>query len=191
MELPSAGERHRRGEDLRRRREHAGDFLRGRRLAVEPALSQIASEPEQHAGLGGGLDAFGHRHQSQALAEPHHGRDDLAAFADLGHRTHKTAVHLQLVEGQRLKMQKAGIAGAEVVERQPAPELLQFDRDGTGAGQVLEQRALGHFDGEAIERELAPFGTCGDHRGNARVLQLNGGEVARRDAVNCSPADRK
>src|SRR6266849_6024417 len=83
-----------------------------------------AGEPQQHALLLG-LDPFDdHRHAERA-AERVDGLDDHPAVRGLVERRHEAAVDLELVEGERLQVAQARIAGAEVVEREAYPERPQ------------------------------------------------------------------
>ena len=98
----------------------------GNRFAEKPALPHLATEQQQHLGLFLGFHALGDRRQAEALPETHDCGDDLAALPPCRHRANEAAVHLQFIEGQRLKMKQAGVACAEVVEGQTAPERLEL-----------------------------------------------------------------
>jgi hypothetical protein len=74
--------------------------------------------------------------KSEALPQPNNGRHNLAAVALLYNGADKTLVHFQLVEGKRLQVAQARIAGAEIVQckltaRIPESELSDFLRSVT------------------------------------------------------------
>ena len=157
--------------------EHAGDIVDGGGLAVKVALTEIAAQPEEHAGLRGSLDAFGDGSESEALAEADDSGDDFPALTHAGHGADETSVDLEAVEGEGLEVAQAGVAGAEVVEGEAAAELLQLAGNGIGAGEVFEERALGDFDDDAVEREASLLRAFGDDGGNAGILQLDRGKI--------------
>src|ERR1035441_7927604 len=82
-----------------------------------PSLAKLTAQPQHSLSLFACLDSFGNGPQPKALAEPYHSGNDLSAFPSFGHRGDKTAVYFQLVEGQRLEMEQAGIALSKIVER--------------------------------------------------------------------------
>ncbi len=142
------------------------------RPAVEPALSFIASEPEQHLRLVAGLDAFGHRAQAETLAQTDDRRRDLAAFERDPHRPDKSGVHLQFIERQRLQVPQARIAGAEVVQREPHAQVLQFAGDRACLHDVAHERAFRYFKHEALQRKSAGLRHALDLAGQVRIAEL-------------------
>src|SRR6185312_12461372 len=105
-------------------REEVGKLMRGNGTAVEPALSALAAEPEKHVSVGLMLDAFGDCDEPETVAEADDGGGDLSALAGMGHGANEAGIDLELVEGERLEVAEAGIAGAEVVEREAGALLL-------------------------------------------------------------------
>jgi len=123
-----------------------GKALRRFRLSEEPALPNVASKPHEHLCLLLGFHAFCHGGKPQALPQANDGRDDLAAAALPHHGGDKTAVHLQLIEGQRLQVEQAGIPGAEVVQGQFAAQFLQFLSNQSGLLQIVVEGTFSDFD---------------------------------------------
>src|SRR5581483_5256029 len=58
---------------------------------------------------------------------------------------HETAVDLELVEGEAAQVQKARIAGAEIVERQAHSQRLEPAHGSFRAVHIAEQRTLGEL----------------------------------------------
>jgi len=96
--------------------ESSGELLGRYGTSIEPALADVAAEPEEHIGDGLTFDAFGDGGKTEAVAEANDGGGDLAAFTSMSHGADEAGVDLKLVEGQKLEVAEAGVAGAEVVE---------------------------------------------------------------------------
>ena len=73
----------------------------------QPPLPQLTSHPKQHLGFFYCFHAFRNSEKPQALSQPNHCGNDLAALALVGHRMHKGAIDFQLVERQRLQLREA------------------------------------------------------------------------------------
>ena len=84
--------------------------------AVEPALADVAAEPEEHVGDGLGFDAFGYGGEVEGVSETDDGGGDFSGLAGVVHRADEAGVDFDFVEGEELEMAEAGVAGAEVVE---------------------------------------------------------------------------
>jgi hypothetical protein len=151
-----------------------GDLRAGCGATVEPALPALAAEPEEHVRLLFGLDAFGDGDEAERVTETDGGGDDLAALAGAGHVHDKAAIDLELVEGEGLEVLEAGVAGAEVVEREATTEGLDAVSDGLRAGEVHKEGALGDLDGEVAERKAGLVGDVGDLVGEGEVAELEG-----------------
>ena len=85
---------------------------------VEPALADVAAQPEEHVGDGLAFDAFGDGGEAEAVAEADDGGGDLSALPRVRHGADEAGVDLEFVEGEELEVAEAGVAGAEVVERE-------------------------------------------------------------------------
>jgi len=64
-------------------------------------------------------------------------------------RGDEAAVDLDLVERQSLQIAQAGIAGAEVVEREPHAERAQLQEPRRGLIRIFDQHAFGHLEHQA------------------------------------------
>ena len=98
-------------------RDHKCNVLGWQGPPEVPALAKRTAQPQHSLSLFARLDSLGNGPQPKALAEPYHSGHDFSAFAPFGHRGDKTAVYFQLVEGQRLEMEQAGIALSKIVLR--------------------------------------------------------------------------
>ncbi len=86
--------------------------------SVEPALADVATQPEEHVGDGLAFDAFSDRDQAKAVAEADDGGGDLSALPRVRHGANEAGVDLEFVEGELLQVAQAGVAGPEVVQGQ-------------------------------------------------------------------------
>src|SRR5438067_12806814 len=86
--------------------------------AVEPTLADVAAQPEKHVSDGLTFDTLGDGGEAEAVAEANDGGGDLSALAGVRHGADEGGVNFELVEGKKLEMAKAGVAGSEVVERE-------------------------------------------------------------------------
>ena len=96
-----------------------------------------------------------------------------------GDAVHETAVDLDDVQRQALQVGHAGIARAEVVQRQAHAEFVQRLQDPLRRAHVLHQHALGEFQRQRIGRQRVPLQAVGDPRRQRRLAQLAGRQVDR------------
>src|ERR1700733_14995072 len=167
------------GWPKRARGEDGGELFGGYGTTVEPALPELAAEPEEHVGVGLALYALGDGNEIEAVAEADDGGGDLSAFPGVGHGTDEAGIDLQLVEGKRLEMAQAGVAGAEVVEGEARTLLLELIGDEGGLCGVADQSALGDFEDKAAQGEVCLVGGETDVPGKAGIGELGEGDVDR------------
>jgi hypothetical protein len=130
--------------------------------AVEPALTDVAAQPKEHVGDVLRFDPFGDGGKAEAVAEADDGGGDLSAVPGMGHGADEASVDLELVEGQELEVAEAGIAGAEVVEREAGTLFLQLGRDSGGVFGVVDEGAFCDLEDEAVEGEICVLGGGAD-----------------------------
>ena len=94
-------------------------------------------------------------------------------------RRDEAAVDLDLLHRQPLQVGQRRVAGAEVVDREPHPELAQVVQHGDGPVGVGHDRALGDLQGQPVGRDVVPGEQAGDVGDEVGVLQAAGGEVHR------------
>ncbi len=157
--------------------EDFGKLLGWNGAAVEPALADVATEPEEHVGDGLVFDSFGDGGETEAVAETDDGGGDLSALARVRHGADEAGVDFEFVEGQELEMAEAGVAGSEVVEREAGALLFQFVGDAGGVFGVADESALGDLEDEALEREVGLLGGGEDVFGKGEVGELGEGDV--------------
>ena len=138
--------------------ESFGELLGRDGAAVEPALADVAAEPEEHVGDGLGFDAFGDGGEAEAVAEADDGGGDLSALTGVRHGADEAGVDLEFVEGQELEVAEAGVAGSEVVEREAGALLLQLGCDAGSVFGVADEGALGDLEDETVEGKFCVFG---------------------------------
>ena len=68
--------------------------------AVEPALADVAAEPEEHVGDGLVFDAFGDCGETETVAETDDGCGNLPALTGVIHGADEGGVDFELVEGE-------------------------------------------------------------------------------------------
>jgi hypothetical protein len=129
------------------------------RTAIEPTLTDIAAKPEEHVGDGLVFDAFGNGGEAEAVSEADDGCGDLSALSRVRHGADEAGVDLEFVEGKKLEVTEAGVAGSEVVERETRALLLQFVGDAAGVLCVADEGALGDLEDETLQREVCVL--CG------------------------------
>jgi hypothetical protein len=93
-------------------------------FAKQPALANVAALPGKQLALLGVLNTFRNRAHAEALAEADDCRHNFAALGGFDHVFNEAAVNLELVKRERLEMQKAGVAGAEIVQSKADAEGL-------------------------------------------------------------------
>ena len=81
------------GEDL-------GELFGRDGAAIEPALADVAAEPEKHVGDGLAFDPFGNGGEAEAVAEADDGGGDLSALTGVDHGADEAGVDFELVEGK-------------------------------------------------------------------------------------------
>jgi hypothetical protein len=145
--------------------------------AVEPALAEVAAEPEEHVGDGLGFDAFGDGGETEAVAKADDGGGDFAAVAGVVHGADETGIDFELVEGEGLEVAEAGVAGAEVVECETGALLFEFGGDAVGVLGVAGECALGDLEDETAEGKAGLFGGGTDVFGEREVGELGEGDV--------------
>ena len=151
--------------------------------AIEPALADVAAEPEEHVGDGLVFDAFGDGGEAEAVAETDDGGGDLSALARVRHGADEAGVDLEFVEGEELEVAEAGVAGSEVVEREAGALLFQFGCDAGGVFGVADEGALGDLEDETVEGEVCLLGGGADVFGKSEVGELGEGDVDREGEV--------
>jgi transcriptional regulator with XRE-family HTH domain len=123
------------------------------------------------------LDALGHGLDAERLAQ----RDDrvrergfLGSFADI---LDEHTVDLDDIDREPSKVAQRGVAGPEVVERQPHPEQLELAEQVDGGVRVLHQRGLRDLQHEATRVDpcrIRPPADIGEER---LALELPRGDV--------------
>ena len=90
------------------------------------ALAEVAAEREQLGELVGGLDPLGDDRHLEALAEADDRAGDRGLAAVDPDPVDERAVDLEHVDREARQVAQRGVAGAEVVDREPHPEPLQL-----------------------------------------------------------------
>ena len=92
-----------------------------------------------------GFHALGDHLQLHGVRQRDHGADDGGVVGIGGQVAHKRAVYFQGVDREALQVAQAGVAGAEVVDRQADAHVGQFLQGGGGAGRVRHDHAFRDF----------------------------------------------
>src|SRR5664279_5216984 len=127
----------------------------GEGAGEEVALAAVARLAPDVVELAGVLDAFGERLDAESLAELDEGVDDGAGLGVSGDVTHERPVDLQRIDGELAQVAEAGIARAEVVDRDAHAQCLegvQMPRAGFG---VAHEYRLGDLEGERVWAQAA------------------------------------
>ena len=141
------------------------------------ALELGAALGAQPVALLGGLDAFGRDLHAEQPAEAHDPLDDAEGVLLAAERAGERARDLDLVE--LLQVAQAGIAGAEVVDRDPDAQSLELVEDRAGDLGVAQQRALGDLELEAFGLEAGLGERLADLVDQLAMEELRGRQVDR------------
>ena len=122
----------------------------GRGLAHQEALQIVAAPLDQHGCGLLVLDPFGDGRQAEPFGEPDDGAHEQPVVCRSREVLHERAVDLDDVDAQPAQVAERGIAGAEIVDRDAAPEILGARDEAGRIIDVLERRHLGDLDGDAL-----------------------------------------
>ena len=114
------------------------------------ALAYLTAEFDQLLEDVLGLDALCYDLQVKSPADRNHGFDDLGFPRLACHRIDEGAVDFYHVKVQRPQLIEAGIASAEIVERDAHAEISQRLERGLGLIDFLDDGGLGQFQHEAL-----------------------------------------
>ena len=103
----------------------------------------------------------------------------------------EAAVDLDLVERKALQIAQRGIAGAEIVERDPYPDGAKLMQDGKRRVVVADQDRLGDLELEPARRQAGGRERCDDLQRQRAALELDRRDVDRKpDVVRASSRPR-
>src|SRR5579872_730074 len=126
-----------------------------------------------------GLHALDGGDDTKALRKRQRGSHHSLAFVAGENVARERLVDLDLVEGEDCQIADRGEAGAEIVERDRKPEMLQSPDRGEVRFAVFQQRGLGDFELEACGREPRLEQRAEDGIEQIAVLELYGRDVDR------------
>src|SRR5262249_4499699 len=136
-------------ESAKRSSGHAGlgqqpvERLARRRPSEQEALHLLAAgEPEQYALLLS-LDTLGEQRQPERPAESDNGLHYRLGIGAAAERLDEALVDLELVELEALQIGQAGIAGAEIDDREPHAEGLERIEAELDLVGIVDQHAFG------------------------------------------------
>ena len=124
------------------------DDLRWLGTVEEESLRGIAAGRLEVAELVGGLDALGGDRQLERVAELDHRVDDRHVLLVVGQAAYERPVNLDAVDGEPAQVLERRVAGAEVVDRDLDPELLDLGEHADRRLGILDQHALGDLEAE-------------------------------------------
>src|SRR2546429_1217708 len=111
--------------DLRRVREEEIDLVRRCRPREEEALGEVAAELPQRRELPVRLDAFGDREQAEGVSEADEVRGDRGVLRVVLDALDERAIDLDQVDREAPQLAEGREAGAEVVDRDPHPHVVE------------------------------------------------------------------
>ncbi len=130
----------------------------------------------------GGLDPFGDDRHLQPVRQRDDGLGDRAVLGLGQHVLDERAVDLQLAHRQAAQVAQAGVAGAEVVDRELHAERLQRMQLAQARIGARHQRRLGQFEFEQRCRHAVPLERGAQRRQQSGVEQLHRRQVDRHHA---------
>ena len=116
-------------------------------------LAELAAEPDQVLPGAPVGHPLGHHRQPEVVPEVDDRADDRRVEALAVARGQERAVDLQLVHRQAAQVGQRGVAGAEVVDRQPHPAVAQLPQHQQRPVRVGHDAGLGDLQGEQVGRQ--------------------------------------
>ena len=135
----------------KRCRQHVIDVLGRVGASEQEPLPACAPQREQLVALHGGLHAFGDRREAERPGHVHDRADDGRVVRIRPEPGDEAAVDLDLVDGKALEVAHRGVAGAEVVDGQTDPDLVQPLRRARHLG--VHQRRLGELEHQRLRAD--------------------------------------
>src|SRR3569833_1363067 len=135
-------------------RQHADDVACLDRSGEQIALAGAAAHLHESARLAFGLHALRGDVYAQGVRQGQDGTDDRCVVGVLLNAAYEAAIYLERVHREALQVGERGVAGAEVVDSDANPELLET-KDGELAGRsirhsdALSDLQLKHVGGRA------------------------------------------
>src|SRR6185437_2101807 len=165
-EAPDWGLRHRR-------------FEHPLRLRHAVALGEVDAQAGQHLDDLGVLGKLGDGLLAGEVADLIDGADHLPVDRVAQDLAHEAAVDLEVVDREVLQVPERGEAGAEVIERELAAELLQRLDEAVGLREAGNGRGLGDLEADLRAVEPAAVELIDDERQELVIPQALAGEIDR------------
>ena len=147
------------------------------RLADEVALCERAAERAERVPDLLRLHAFRDDRQAEVPPEVDRGADDRRVARVVAHARDERAVDLDRLHRQPLEVRERGVAGAEVVDREPEPHLVQAREHLAHAERVGEDRRLGDLELELLGRHAGLLEESCDPVGELEIEQVGDRQV--------------
>ena len=160
------------------------------RPAEQVALRLVAAVLPQHRLGIGALHALGDGPQPEAPAELDERPHDDGVLVVHGHRHDERLVDLQLGDRKAAQVGERGVAGAEVVDREPHAELLQPEEHGHRSVALAHDGRLGQLEGQGRGRHVGLLDRLADVLDEVGVEEVPTGQVHRDVEVEPGVAPR-
>src|SRR6185437_9586046 len=168
-EAPDWGLRHRR-------------FEHPLRLRHAIALGEVDPQAGEHLDDLGVLGEFGDGLLAGEMADLVDGADHLPVDGVAQDFAHEAAVDLEVIDREVLEVPERGEAGAEVIERELAAELLQRLDEAVRLGEARDRRGLGDLEADLAAVEAALVELVDDEGQELVIAEALSGEV---DGAEC------
>jgi len=150
--------------------EVARDRAHVHRPREQEALTQLAAQIAERHHLPVELDALGHNLEAQRPAQrDHRGRQPVVG-PGLG--VEERAIHLQDVDREAAEVAERGVAGAEVVHRQPHTQRLHLFEAADRHLGVAHHQALGDLDDQRPRIDAAVRDRPADVADDVALVEL-------------------
>src|SRR5882672_3446267 len=157
--------------------QHRGETYGVDRASAKIALIGLAAERSQEIELCLGFNPLRDHDHAQALGQVDDRLDDRRIVQIVRQVLDEAAVDLEFVDREALQIIQAGIAGAEIVDRQADAHLVQLIQQLRGFLRVLHDCVLGEFDLELLRLD-AVAGEGGRYAlDQARAAELERGKI--------------
>src|SRR4026209_1457613 len=125
------------------------------------------------------LDTFSDRFESERFTEHHHGSRELRALAPRGQPAYESAIDLQDVDWEAMKIRKRRISHAEIVDGEPHAQCLECPKPLQVNFRVVHDRDLGKLDHQFARVEAGDAEGVAHVSDQIRVLEMASGDVDR------------
>src|SRR6266508_3653776 len=157
--------------------EEGGELLLVQGFGEVVALAVLAAQLAEPLELVEPLDTFGDGGEAEGGGQVDDGLGERGGVGAAGDLVDERLVDLEDIDGQAAKVAEGGVAGAEIVDRQPHPQAVELGQGDRGGGDIGDQQALGQLQGQVAGLQAGGGKGLGDLGGQVGLGELDRGQV--------------